>query len=476
MTAAARAAAPAVLRRIQEAVGPKGWTADADEMAPHLVDERGHYRGRAAMVVRPGITAEVAEVVRLCAEGGVPIVPQGGNTGLVGASVPFEHGGEIVLSLGRMSRIREIDPLNDTITAEAGCVLADIQRAAAEADRLFPLHLGAHGSCQIGGNLSTNAGGTAVLRYGNARQLTLGLEVVLPDGRVWDGLRALRKDNTGYDLKQLFIGAEGTLGVITAAVLRLFPRPRQVVTAFAAVADPEAAIALLARARAELGDVVTAFELISRAAVEMTVAHVPGVRDPLARAHQWYALIEVSSGRTSGGLGPALEAVLDAAMAAALVPDAAIAGSAAQAENLWRLREAISEAQKYEGASVKHDVSVPVSRVADFIAEATAACREAVPGIRPVVFGPVGDGNVHFNLSQPAGAEPEAFLAARERLARAVYDRAHAMGGSFSAEHGIGRLKREEMRRYKSETELDLMRRIKTALDPGGIMNPGKLL
>ncbi|MEE8444090.1 MAG: FAD-binding oxidoreductase, partial [Alphaproteobacteria bacterium] len=394
----------------------------------------------------------------------------------VGASVPDESGRAVVLSLSRLDKIRELDALNDTITVEAGCVLADIQNAAAKAERLFPLSLGAEGSCQIGGNLSTNAGGVAVLRYGNARALALGLEVVLPDGRVWDGLRALRKDNTGYDLKQLFIGAEGTLGVITAAVLRLFPRPREVVTALAAVADPDAAIKLLAGARASVGDAVTAFELIPRIGIDMAVRHIADIKDPFDGRHDWAVLLELSSPDPEGGLGEKLTALLDAAMTDGLVADAAIAASETQARALWRIREAMVEAQAHEGGSIKHDVSVPVSRVGDFIAEATKACHAALAGVRPIAFGHIDDGNIHLNLSQPPGADRDAFLAEWARFNRIVHDVVDAMGGSISAEHGIGQLKRDELKRYKSEIELDLMRRLKEALDPAGIMNPGKLL
>ena len=464
------------LDRIRGIVGPRGWTTDPNEMEPFLVEERGLYKGRARMVVRPATTDEVAEVVKVCAEAEIAIVPQGGNTGLVGGGIPFERGDEIVLSLGRMNRVRAIDPLNYTMTVEAGCILAAAQKAAADAGRLFPLSLGAEGTCQIGGNLSTNAGGVGVLRYGMARDLVLGLEVVLPDGRIWDGLRGLRKDNTGYDLKQLFIGAEGTLGIITAVVLKLFPKPASVETAFIAVPDPAAALELLARMRAGTGDSVTAFELISRRPLEMVLRHIPGTSDPLADAHPWYVLMEASSGDSGGGLRSALENVLAAAAEADLVRDAVIAASGEQAKALWRLRETITEAQKPEGGSIKHDVSVPVSKVPEFIERANAACEAALPGIRVVAFGHAGDGNIHYNLSQPVGADRAEFLARWSEFNRIVHDIVADLGGSISAEHGIGRLKREELRHYKPAVAIDLMRILKQALDPKGIMNPGKVI
>ncbi len=465
-----------VLEQIKDAVGPRGWIVDAAAMAPYLVEERGLYHGAARAVVRPASTEEVAAVVRLCAEHRLPIVPQGGNTGLCGAAVPAEEGHAIVLSLGRMNRVRAIDPIDHTITVEAGCILADVQRAAAEVDRLFPLSLGAEGTCQIGGNLSTNAGGIAVLRYGSMRDLTLGLEVVLPDGQIWNGLRLLRKDNTGYDLKQLFIGAEGTLGIITAATLKLFPRPREVETALLALARVEDAMALFARARGTSGDQLTAFELIPRLGLEMAQRHVPGIADPLAAPYPWYALLEVSSSQADSHLRQSLETLLAEAMAADLVQDGVIAASAAQARALWRIREGMVEGQKHEGGSIKHDVSVPVSRVAEFIRRAIDAVEAKLPGIRPLAFGHVGDGNIHFNLSQPKGADTRVFMARWQEFNHLVHDLVTSLGGSISAEHGIGRLKREELPRYKPALDLALMRLLKRALDPEGIMNPGKIL
>jgi FAD/FMN-containing dehydrogenase len=469
-------AASEALDRIRAIVGPRGWIADAQDMAPYLVEERGLYRGRARMVVRPGSTQEVADVVKTCIDAGLAIVPQSGNTGLVGGGIPHEHGEEIVLSLSRMNRVRAIDPLNYTITVEAGCILAAVQKAAAEADRLFPLSLGAEGTCQIGGNLSTNAGGIAVLRYGMARDLVLGLEVVLADGRIWDGLRGLRKDNTGYDLKQLFLGAEGTLGIITAAVLKLFPRPGAVETGFVAVRDPAAAIELLARARSGTGDAITAFELISRQALDMVLRHIPGTSDPLATQSRWYVLMEASSGAAGGGLRASLEQVLADGAEAGLVLDGTLAASGEQAKALWRLRETITEAQKPEGGSIKHDVSVPVSKVPEFIARASAACEALLPGIRIVAFGHAGDGNIHFNISQPVGADRAGYLARWEEFNRIVHDIVAELRGSISAEHGIGRLKRVELTHYKSPLEIELMRMLKRTLDPKGILNPGKVV
>jgi len=465
-----------VLDKIKAIVGPKGWTTDPHDIEPHLTEPRGLYHGATPMVVRPASTEEVAAVVKLCAAARLPIVPQGGNTGLVGAQVPWEDGKSIVLSLARMNRVRAVDPLNYTITVEAGIILADVQKAAEDADRLFPLSLGAEGSCRIGGNLSTNAGGVAVLRYGNARDLALGIEVVLPDGQVWDGLRGLRKDNTGYDLKQLFIGGEGTLGIITAAVLKLFPRPREIETALLALARVEDVMEVFARARAASGDQLTAFELIPRIGIEMTTNHLHALSDPIAAKYPWYVLLEVSSSQTEGGLRTMLESFLAAQMEAGLVVDGVIAASAAQAGELWRIRDGMTEAQGFEGGSIKHDVSVPVSRVADFIVEASAAVSRALPGIRPVPFGHVGDGNIHFNLSQPIGADKAEFLARWVEMNRIVHDIVAARNGSISAEHGIGRMKLEELTHYKTKVELDLMRKIKAALDPDGIMNPGKIV
>ena len=465
-----------VVERIKQALGPAGWIDEVQDMAPYLADMRGIYTAHTALVARPKSAQEVAAVVTICAGAGVGIVPQGGNTGLVGGSVPSESGDEILLSLGRMNKVRSLDSANNTITVEAGCVLADIQAAAARAERLFPLSLAAEGSCQIGGNLSTNAGGTGVLRYGNARDLALGLEVVLPDGSLWDGLKGLRKDNSGYDLKQLFIGGEGTLGVITAAVLKIFPAPRDTRTALAAVPDIEAAMELFARAREAAGETLTACETLPRIAIDFVLRHLPECRDPLAEPHPWYVLIELTATSRSTDLAETLETLFAETLEAGIVRDGTIAATGEQARQLWRLREGIAEVQKHEGASIKHDVSLPLSRVADFITEAIAAVEARLPGVRPLAFGHLGDGNIHFTLAQPVGADGDEFLARREEFYRIVHDIAEAMDGSFSAEHGIGRMRRGELEHYRTDVELNLMRKIKATLDPQGIMNPGKLV
>jgi len=466
----------ATIEKLCAAAGPGGWSTDPEIIAPHLVEWRGLYRGKSPLLLRPASTEAVAAIVAQCAATGTKLVPQGGNTGLVGGGTPFESNDEVILSLSRLNRVRAVDALDDTITVEAGCTLMAVQAAAETADRLFPLRIASEGTCQIGGNLSTNAGGTAVLRYGNTRDLVLGVEVVLPDGRVWNGLRALRKDNTGYDLKHLFIGAEGTLGVITAAVLKLLPRPRDRQTAFVAIPNVMAAVELLALARGRSGDVVTAFELMPRIGVDFVTRHVAGTADPFRQPYEWYVLLELSGGARAGDLRPMLEGLLEAALERGLVLDAVVAESEAQAKALWRLREELSDAQKPEGGSIKHDISVPVSKMAVFIERAVPAALAIVPGARPVAFGHIGDGNVHFNLSQPVGADRAAFLAQWETVNKAVHDIAASLGGSFSAEHGIGRLKRVELRHYKSALEMELMGRVKAALDPAGIMNPGKVL
>lgn len=464
------------LDQIIAIVGASGCLTEATDIEPYLDEERGLYRGATSLVVRPGSTQEVAAVVKLCADAGTGIVPQGGNTGLCGGGVPAESGAEIILALGRMNAVRDIDATNFTITVEAGCILADIQTKAEETDCLFPLSLGAEGSCQIGGNLATNAGGINVLRYGNARDLVLGLEVVLPDGRIWNGLRALGKDNTGYALKQLFVGSEGTLGIITAAVLKLFPKPRETETAFCALSALEDVTQLLNRARALSGDAVTAFELVPRIGLEFCTRHIDGVTDPLGEPHDWYTLIEFSTSRPDSNLRAAFEGFLEAAFEDGIIVDAVIAESQAQAENLWRIRESLPEAQKHEGGSIKHDVSVPVSRVPELITRGTAAVLTAYPGVRPCPFGHVGDGNVHFNISQPLDMDKDAYLAEWENMNRIIHDLVVEMKGSISAEHGIGRLKVEEMEHYKDPIELDLMKTLKAALDPKRTMNPGKVV
>jgi FAD/FMN-containing dehydrogenase len=468
-------AIPALLERLESVVGERGLVAPA-EQEPYLVDWRGQYHGKAAAVVKPADTREVARVVELLAARRVAMVPQGGNTSLCGASVPDGSGTQVVINLSRMNRVRAVDTDNNTMTVEAGCVLASLQQEADRHDRLFPLSLGAEGSCEIGGNLSTNAGGTAVLRYGNTRELVLGLEVVLPDGRVWDGLRGLRKDNTGYDLKHLFVGAEGTLGNVTAAVVKLFPKPRSQATAFVAVESPTAAVALLGRLRQACGERITGYELIARVCVDLVLAHMPGTRDPLAERHPWYVLIELSDSAAGEGVERLLQESLEEAAGEGLLRDAALAGSEAQRAALWKLREDVSEAQKQDGPSIKHDVSVPVSRVPRFIEQADAALAKRFPGIRIVAFGHVGDGNIHYNCGKAERQAAEAFFDEAPQVNRVVYDIVTSLGGSISAEHGLGALKREEIRRYKGALELELMARIKAALDPHGLMNPGKVL
>jgi FAD/FMN-containing dehydrogenase len=462
------------LERIKVVVGAKGWSTDADTIAPYIADQRGLFLGDCALLVRPASTAEVSEVVKICAEANIAIVPQGGNTGLVGAGIPDSSA--VLVSLGRMNCVRDIDPLDYTITVEAGCILADVQTAALSVDRLFPLSLGAEGTCQIGGNLSTNAGGVNVLRYGNARELVLGLEVVLPDGRIWEGLKRLRKDNTGYDLKQLYIGGEGTLGIITAAVCKLFPNPKDVQTAFVALRDLDAALEVLARARGISGDRVTSFELICHQPLASAVQYIHGIRHPLDSAYDEYALVEFSGASANSGMREAMETMLSDAFEAGEVIDATIAQSDAQRADLWRIREAVVEAQAFEGGSIKNDVSVPVSRVPEFIRQANAALIASMPGIRPVAFGHCGDGNIHYNLAQPIGMDKAAFLKEWGPITKRVYDIVMSLGGSFSAEHGVGQLKLDEMARYKDVLELDMMRKVKDALDPNGTMNPGKML
>jgi FAD/FMN-containing dehydrogenase len=445
---------------------------DAAALAPFCTDWRGRYIGQPLCVVMPVDTEAVAAVVSACAAAGVPVVPQGGNTGLCGGATPI--GGEVLVSLRRLNRIRAVDADNNAITVEAGCTLHEVQQAAAAVNRLFPLSLAAEGSATIGGNLSTNAGGVQVLRYGNARELTLGLEVVLADGSIWHGLRALRKDNTGYDLKQLFIGAEGTLGLITAATLKLFPRPRSVATAWAAVRDPLAAVRLLGDLRDATGDAVTAFELVDRAALDLVLKHMPQARDPLPGRHGWQVLIELSGAQHD--LASVLEHALHQAFEHELVIDAAVATSEMQSRALWALRENISAAQRSEGISIKHDIAVPVSHIPEFIQRAGVALRAEFPDLRIVCFGHLGDGNLHYNLSKTDAQSNGEFIAQTPVANRIVHDLVHALGGSISAEHGLGQLKRDEVLHYKSPTEMSIMRAVKDALDPQGLMNPGKLL
>lgn len=467
-----------LLEHLTDALGPQGVQTAPDDLAPYLREWRGRYQGAAAAVLRPDSTKAVSAAVKLCTEAGCPMTPQGGNTGLVGGAVAE---GGVVLSLERMNRIRNMDAAAYTITVEAGCVLADVQAAARGAGRLFPLSLGAEGTCQVGGNLSTNAGGVHVLRYGNARDLALGLEVVLPGGRVWDGLRALRKDNTGYALKHLFIGAEGTLGVITAAVLKLFPRPAHVETAFCALPDADAAIALFRRCMEGAGDVLNAFEVSNRTGVALAESLLDDITTPLAEASPFYALIEFAAsgeggGGEGGGLREVFESVLGAAMEAGEVTDAAVAETKAQAAGLWRIREGITQAQIPAGLCAKHDVSVPISAIPEFLKRAEAAALAVEPGARIVAYGHFGDGNIHFNAVRPEAADDESFRPLIPAVQRAVHDIAADMGGSFSAEHGIGLSKRGELALYRSAAETDMMRALKAAFDPKGLMNPGKIL
>jgi FAD/FMN-containing dehydrogenase len=460
--------------RLGAAVGSDQVLTDPADMAPFLSDWRGRYHGHAVAVVRPGSTDQVAAVVRACADLAVPIVPQGGNTGQCGGATPDARGNAIVLSLVRLNRVRAVDPANATLTVEAGVPLAMVQRAAADAGLMFPLSLAAEGSCTIGGNLSTNAGGHAVLRFGNTRELVLGIEVVLADGRIWDGLRGLRKDNTGYDLKQLFIGAEGTLGIVTAAVLKLYPAPKARATALAGLPDVAAAVRLLFALRQALGDRITGFELMSALSVALSRRHHPALPDPCPGS-PWYVLLQIDDNASNSPISDELERALQAALESGIVRDATIAHSSEQARSLWALRENIAEAQRRDGPNIKHDISLPVSVIPGFLDEARALLTAALPGLRFVTFGHLGDGNLHYNLAAPEGIAPNAFLENTARANRIVHDLVARHGGSISAEHGIGQQKRDDLVRYKSAVELDLMRTVKAALDPSGIFNPGKI-
>jgi FAD/FMN-containing dehydrogenase len=462
---------------LRDTLGAAHVLTDAADTAPFLTDWRKRYAGRAQAVVRPGTTAEVAAVVRACAQAGAPVVPQGGNTGLVGGATPDANGNAVVVSLARMNRVRAIDPANDTLTAEAGCILQAVQAAAREAGRLFPLSLAAEGSATLGGNLSSNAGGTQVLRYGNARDLTLGLEVVLASGEVWDGLRGLRKDNTGYDLKHLFIGAEGTLGIVTAATIKLFPLPSARLTALAAVPTLTAAVDLLDRARAGAGATLTGFEVMSGECLLRVARELPQLRQPLPPATApWFALLEISDHEDEAHAGALLERLLGAALDAGDVSDVVVAQSLTEARALWAIREGIPEAQARAGGNVKHDIALPVSAIPRFVAQTDAALRARFAWIEPVVFGHLGDGNLHYNMAVQDGMPVALAFEQEEQINRIVHDAVAAAGGSISAEHGLGQMKREEIRRYKSPLELQLMQSIKQALDPHGLMNPGKLL
>ena len=466
----------ALIARFTGIVGDKNALTDADGQAPYLTEWRGLYAGKTPVVLRPGSTLEVSRILALANAGRVAIVPQGGNTGLVGGQIPSAKGDEIVLCLSRLNAVRNADAGGGTMVVEAGVTLATVQAAAENAGRLFPLSLASEGSCQIGGVLATNAGGLAVLAYGNARNLALGLEVVMANGEIWNGLRGLKKDNTGYDLRDLFIGSEGTLGIITAAVLKTFARPAETATAVVALETPAQAFELFRLMEGAAGAGLTAFELWSELALSFVLDHISGTRDPFNQRHAWYVLIEVSSGEAGGRATALLEDVLQKASDGALLTDAVIANSLQQSRALWKLREGLSEAQKPAGASIKHDISVPVARIAEFLERARPIVESVCPGARPVPFGHFGDGNIHYNISQPESMTRAGFLALWEPMAEAVHTLVASMGGSISAEHGIGQLKRGALRDFKSALELEIMRGIKQALDPHGILNPGKVL
>ena len=461
-----------LIDRLKEIVGPGGWISDPDDLQPYVTEWRNTWTGKTPLVVQPDSTDQVARVVQACAENGTAIVPQGGNTGLCGGAIPDPGGEQVLLSLSRLNRVRAVSPQDFSICVEAGCTLAEVQHAAEDAGRFFPLSLAAEGSCQIGGNLSTNAGGVNVVKYGTARQQVLGLEVVLADGTVWDGLRSLRKDTAGYDVKQLFIGSEGTLGIITAATLRLYPRPRNVRTAWVGLTAAKDAVALYSFLQERLAESLYAFELVPSRAVRFVLRHIDSINLPGGADYPWYVLLDAAMGED----GDAFETALLAASENGAAAEVSVAKNDTEAQSLWRLRHAISEAQKVEGASLKHDVSVPVGQVAEFLERGEAAVLEFLPAARVVAFGHVGDGNVHFNVTQPADMDPAAFLGMRDQIAGLVYAVVASFGGSISAEHGIGVLKRDALRQFRSDTELELMRRIAKALDPNHILNPGKVL
>ena len=461
-----------LIAKFRKVVGDKYALTDAADIAPYTTEERDLFHGHSPLVLRPGSTEEVSAICKLANEHRIALVPQGGNTGLVGGQTP--HHGEVVISLKRLDKIRDVDSASNTMTCEAGVILQVAQQRAAEVDRLFPLSLGAEGSCTIGGNLSTNAGGTTALAYGVAREMALGVEVVLADGRVLNLLSKLKKDNTGYDLRNLFIGAEGTLGIITAATLKMFPKPRAIETAFVGLKSPADALKLLSLSQNEAAGTLTSFELLSEISVDFSIRHGIDVRDPLASKHRWYVLMELSSPRDDAR--STLEAILEQGMEAGIVDDAVIAANLSQRQAFWKLRDEMSAAQKPEGGSIKHDISVPVAAVPDFIAEADAAVVKLIPGSRPVPFGHLGDGNIHYNVSQPVGGNAADFLNRWHEVNKVVFDIVIRMGGSISAEHGIGVLKRDELPDVKDKTAIELMRAFKAMLDPHGIMNPGKVL
>jgi FAD/FMN-containing dehydrogenase len=464
----------AAINDLKDLLGPKGWSTDTDILAQHNAEARGKFSGQAELILFPANTDEVAKAVTICAKHDIAVVPQGGNTGRCGGAVAGQK--QVLLNLKRMNKIIEIDARDFTATVEAGAILQNIQDACEKEDLLFPLSLGAEGTCQIGGNLATNAGGLNVIRYGNARDLCLGLEVVLPDGNVWNGLSRLRKDNTGYDLRDLFIGAEGTLGIITKATIKLFARPQHIATAWLAVPSPECAVDVLALARRQTGDAIIAFELLGNFAHDIAISYLPNLKAPLATKTDWHILIELGSSRPNDDLQTLLVDLLSKAVEIGLATDATIAQSDAQRKNLWAIREGIPEAQGFEGGSIKHDVSVPVSRVPELLERGIKAAQALIPGIRPCPFGHVGDGNIHFNFTQPVVMEKSAYLARWESLNSVIHDIVADLGGSISAEHGIGKLKREELAHYASEEKMKLLRAIKTAIDPDGRLNPGKVV
>ncbi len=468
--------APELIARFSEIVGTTYALTEAADIEPYLTENRGLYRGKTVLVLKPGSTQEVSAILKLASETKTPVVPAGGRTGHVGGHVPREAGTDIVLSLERMGKIRKIDTSANVIIADGGAILADVQKAARDNDRLFPLSLGSEGSAMIGGNLSTNAGGTAVLAYGNMRALCLGLEVVLPTGEIWNGLRSLKKDNTGYDLRDLFIGAEGTLGIITGAVLKLFPKPRGHQVAFAGVESPEKALDLFNMASNRCASALTGFEFMARMAFDFTVKHTDGARDPLSAKFPWYTLIDISTSDSQQSADRMMEALLEEAFETGLVEDAVIAKSQGEIDELWHMRNTMSEAQKPEGGSIKHDVSVPVSAIPAFLHEADKAVISAIPGARICAFGHLGDGNIHYNISQPEGADKAEFVARWGEINKIVHAIVLSHGGSISAEHGIGRLKRDELAEIREPIEIDLMHRIKQVFDPAGIMNPDKVL
>lgn len=471
-----RAPDPALIQRFASIVGPGHALTDPDQQMPFLIEWRDQFTGRAPLVLRPGSVAEVSAIVRLANEARVAIVPQSGNTGLVGGQTPHMSNTEVVLSLARLRQIRQIDASGYTLTVEAGLTLAEVQAAAEKAGRLFPLTLPSEGSCQIGGNLGTNAGGVGVLAYGNTRQLVLGIEAVMADGRVWDGLRAVKKDNSGYDLRDLLIGSEGTLGIITAAVLKLFPRPAEKATAMVALTSPDPVLDLFGLAKDAAGQSLTAFEFMPRIVIDMILRNIKGTREPFVARYPWYALLEISGAKADGTANAVMESVLTEAYERGLLLDATIAGSLAQAKDLWRLREGVSEGQKNEGANIKHDVSVPVARIPEFLRRADAAVEAICPGARPIGVGHFGDGNVHYNVAQPLEMNRNAFLSLTDKIGDAVHGITLDMNGSIAAEHGVGRMKRLALAETKSQVEIDMMRRIKSVFDPNGILNPGKLL